>query len=157
MLKIGQLDVLARLYGNVVIPPQVAAELASPRRPDVIRQAMVHPPAWLRVQTPGRIAGMDDLDAGERAAIALAEELAADLLLIDETAGRRAAHERHIPTARLAAVLYDAAVAGVLPDFADVFARLRATNFRVPEEALDALLRKFQSRGTTGDGGPTST
>jgi len=37
LIKIGHVDVLAGLYGAVVIPPQVAAELADPRRPAEVR------------------------------------------------------------------------------------------------------------------------
>jgi predicted nucleic acid-binding protein len=38
----------------------------------------------------------DDLDPGERAAIALAETVQADLLLIDEAAGRAEAKRRYL-------------------------------------------------------------
>ena len=38
----------------------------------------------------------DDLDLGERVAIALAETMRADLLLIDEAAGRAEAKRRHL-------------------------------------------------------------
>jgi predicted nucleic acid-binding protein len=33
LVRIGHVDVLAALYGAVLIPPQVAAELVSPKRP----------------------------------------------------------------------------------------------------------------------------
>ena len=63
------------------------------------------------------------LGAGERAAIALALSLKADLILIDE---RRAARRN-------------------LVDLADSFARLKRTNFRYRQQILDALLDQ-QSR-----------
>ena len=65
LVKIGHADVLAALYGQVVIPPQVAAELASPKRPDEVRAFMASAPTWLSVRTPSRLEAIDDLDEGE--------------------------------------------------------------------------------------------
>jgi predicted nucleic acid-binding protein len=150
LVKIGHADVLAALYGEVVIPPQVAAELASPRRPAEVRAFMASRPVWLSVRAPSRLEAIDDLDPGELEAISLAKELGADLLLIDEAKGRAAAIALHIPTARTAAVLFDAANAGVLPDLNSAFDKLRATNFRVPGKVLDELLARHQAAKKPG-------
>src|SRR6478752_105691 len=88
LVKIGHVDVLAALFGEVIIPPQVAAELASPKRPAEVRAFMASPPPWLSVRAPSRLEAIDDLDPGELEAISLAKELGADLLLIDEAKGR---------------------------------------------------------------------
>jgi len=150
LIKIGHVDVLAGLYGAVVIPPQVAAELADPRRPAEVRAFMASAPPWLSVQAPSRLEVIADLDPGELEAISLAKELGADLLLIDEAKGREAAIALHIPTARTAAVLFDAASAGVLPDLKSAFDKLRATNFRVPGAVLDELLARHQAARKPG-------
>jgi len=147
LVKIGHADVLHALYGEVVIPPKVAEELTSPRRPGEVRAFMASAPPWLSVRAPMRLEAIPDLDAGEVEAISLAKELRADLLLIDEAKGREAAISLHIPTARTAAVLFDAANAGVLPDLKSAFDKLRATNFRVPGKVLDELLARHIERG----------
>jgi predicted nucleic acid-binding protein len=142
LAKIGHADILPVLYGAVVIPTQVAAELTSPKRPPEVRAFMASALPWLSVRTPSRLEPIADLDPGELAAISLAKELSADVLLIDEAKGRAAAIALHIPTARTAAVLFDAANAGVLMDLKSAFDKLRATNFRVPARVLDELLAR---------------
>ena len=50
LLKIGLIDVLPKLYGSVVIPTEVATELASPKRPIEIQSFIATPPKWLSVR-----------------------------------------------------------------------------------------------------------
>ena len=132
LLKIAHVDILPKLYGSVVIPPQVAIELASLKRPPEVHAFIANPPEWLSTRSPSKLEIIKGLDEGECAAINLARELKADLLLIDENKGREAAKAWHIPNARTAAVLFDAANAGVLADLQTAFDKLKATNFRVP-------------------------
>jgi predicted nucleic acid-binding protein len=134
-------EVLAKLFGAVVIPPEVAKELADPGRPAEVQAFIASSPPWLSIRSPATLEVIPDIDAGELAAISLAVELKADLLLIDESLGREAAIARNIRTARTAAVLFDAANAGVLPDLKSAYDALRETNFRVPGKILDELLR----------------
>lgn len=144
LLKIGHIEVLPRLFSTVVIPPEVAAELSSLKRPAEVQAFIAAPPEWLSVRSPKKLEDIPDLDEGERAAISLACELKADVLLIDEKAGREAAIARHIRTLRTTALLFDAAKVGVLPDLREAFDKLAATNFRVNRKTLDELLRRFE-------------
>ena len=142
LVKIGYVEVLPRLYRCVTIPPEVAAELASPKRTPEVQAFIASSPAWLCVRSPVTMETITGIDPGECAAISLARELRADLLLIDENAGRNAAMARHIQTVRTAAILLDAANVGVLSDLKSAFDKLKATNFRVPVKVLDELLKR---------------
>jgi predicted nucleic acid-binding protein len=144
LLKIGQVDVLPRLYGSVVIPSEVARELASAKRQVEIRAFITSPPQWLSIRSPKSLEAIPEIDAGECAAISLALELKADLLLIDERTGREAAIARNIRTLRTTALLFDAAKAGVLSDLRGAYEKLTATNFRVDRKTLNELLRKYE-------------
>ena len=76
-------DLLRRFYGQVLVPDLVAGELTTVGAPEVVREWMANPPMWVEVRpvTADAISLItDDLDPGERAAIALAETVAADLL-----------------------------------------------------------------------------
>src|SRR5580658_6326648 len=109
--NIGHINVLPALFQSVTIPPEVAAEVAKPKRPQALQEFMANKPAWLVIKSPAVIENIPLLDAGERAAISLATELGADLLLIDEVRGRRAAAERKITFTGTIGVLERAAEA----------------------------------------------
>jgi len=139
LLLIEQVDLLRRLYSEVLIPQPVLAELSRPTSPAAVRGWLSSAPQWLRVMPVSveEIASVtDSLDLGERAAIALAQTVRADLLLIDEAAGRREANRRHIRVTGTLGVLRTAAEKGFV-DVKDVLRRLQATNFYVDETLIE--------------------
>lgn len=79
----------------------------------------------------------------EREAIALAAELAADALLMDDRDGRREAERRSLAVLGTLRVLADAAEHGLL-NLRLVLDRLRQTNFRADEQLLRRLLAKVE-------------
>jgi predicted nucleic acid-binding protein len=141
LVLIGEADLLAELFGRVVIPEAVSRELADPRAPAEVRNWVVAPPAWLDVQAAPTPPDSDlaDLHAGEREAIALALEIGADLLLVDESGGRRVAGHRGIAIAGTLGVLDRAAERGLI-NFRQAVELLRHTTFRVSEAVLQPLL-----------------
>jgi len=94
---IGSTEVLHRLYGTVIVPQQVIAELIDPSAPDDVRRWASDLPVWIDVhEAIVRDDEMTHLDPGERAAILLAQSAPGTLLLIDEAAGRVEASRRGI-------------------------------------------------------------
>ncbi len=89
---------------------------------------------------------LSQLDEGERQAIQLALELKADLLIIDERAGREAAIQLNLPVIGTLGILEKAAERGIV-DFDLVLADLKACHFFVsPELELDFLERDAQRK-----------
>ena len=84
--RIGQLELLILLYGEVLVPPAVFAELIA--KTDLVSMMDGNPISSLILVTPRdqkRVQGLrHSLDAGDAEAIALAIERHADLLLVDE-------------------------------------------------------------------------
>lgn len=109
LLMVGQAEILSRLFGEVIIPKAVEAELL---------RSHPTPPDWLRVRlvSDGAKAGRyaQSVDRGEAEAIALAEELHADHLLIDERKGRRLAQQQGVPVVGLLGVVLMAKRAGLI-------------------------------------------
>src|SRR5215212_9920817 len=145
LILLEQAEILRTLYGNVLIPDAVAAELRAAGSPRNVSEWLTHHPAWLRIvevtaADVGSVA--DELDLGERAAIALAERTGAELLLIDESAGRAEARRRHLRVTGTLGVLSAGAEAGLL-DVRDVVSRLQATNFYVDKALLRTVFGKW--------------
>jgi predicted nucleic acid-binding protein len=83
--QIGRLELVQRLYDDFVAPPAVARE---------IEPSLGTLPPWVREHPPASIPDLLlDLDPGEREAIAIAVQLAADVIVLDDLAARRAAFQ----------------------------------------------------------------
>jgi predicted nucleic acid-binding protein len=140
-----RLDLLPTLYEQVVIPVQVAGELRAALNVPATRSLAISPPPWLRVQHVTPDPSLLHLDAGEQAAITLAEAMRAEILLCDDLRGRRAAERRSITVTGTIGILQLAAI-GQLIDFHDTVKRLTATtNFRVRQEILDRAAKAIRS------------
>jgi predicted nucleic acid-binding protein len=107
LILIGYPSVLHDLFQQVILPEAVFENCCPPQAPEEIRVWCSSMPAWCRVEAAKAIPSeLMQLGAGEREAIALTEQLRADLLLIDETRGRRAARNEDCPSpVRLASLI----------------------------------------------------
>lgn len=136
LLTVGQAEILARLFGEVVIPKAVEAELLK-----------THPalPDWLRVQALKDVEKArlyaQSVDRGEAEAIALAEELHADHLLIDERKGRRLAQQQGVPVVGLLGVVLMAKRARLIPSARSLLNRLdQEAGIYLTDDLKDAAL-----------------
>jgi predicted nucleic acid-binding protein len=86
------------------------------------------------------------IGAGETEAIALAIELKADALLIDDSDAIKEAHRLQIPTLRLFNLLEDAAKKNLL-DLSQAVEKIKRTNFHLPPaELIEAMLERDRQR-----------
>ena len=108
--QIGHLSLLEPLFAEIHIPPSVAHE-AAPTLPDL--------PSWIRIREPTRPLHPEILQAllgpGESDALALALEIKADLVIIDERAARRLAVRLGLQITGTAGVLLRAKEMGLIP------------------------------------------
>jgi predicted nucleic acid-binding protein len=147
LVLIGETELLPTLYGGIVIPAAVWRELRSLGAPALVREWANRPPSWLRVESvdPTLLDEMAlDLDPGEREAIALARALQAELVVIDDQAGRREARRWQLTVTGTLGVLRTAAARGLV-DFRAVLDRLQQTNFYMSAELLQQLLDEDDS------------
>jgi predicted nucleic acid-binding protein len=98
LILIDHIDLLPELFQQIIIPQAVYSELMDASAPSVVQAWMTTSPAWLKIQPVNPFSALDEilnlLDPGEREAILLAQELSANLLLLDDMKARRAATEK---------------------------------------------------------------
>ena len=106
--RIGKLGLLKDLFGTIMIPGEVFSELTI--------KGHEFSQNWIDVRPVANKSLVKSLglrlDRGESAAIALASELGADLLLMDERPGRRIAEYMEIEVAGTVALLVKLTRAG---------------------------------------------
>jgi predicted nucleic acid-binding protein len=153
-VRLGLVDILPKIYGRVLVPHAVLVEMQHPEAPLDVRLFASNPPSWIEERQAGQIdlSLPIELGPGEREAISLAVELNADILLIDERAGRSAAKERHLAVAGTLVVLLQASLLELLPgsDFPELIKRLRQLGFRVSNSVQEELLARYE-RARRGD------
>lgn len=144
---IGHLNVLPRLWPVLSIPGEVFRELTAPGAPPAVSRTFCSPP-WLEIVSIADQSSeptLQRLDVGERAAIRLALELEAHLVLIDDRKAALAARGLGLPVTGTLGLLDAAADLGLL-DFEESLLELSRTNFRKPPAVLDELVRKHVRR-----------
>ena len=149
LVWIEAVHILEKLYGRVVIPPEVRDELAARDAPAAVRSWAMDLPNWVEVRAPDADLRDDSrwrfLDLGERAALALAVILHPSVLLIDERAGTQIALEQGLSVTGTLGVLDEAARRRLilLPEAID---RLKRTSFRYPKAVVQRLLEDDAKR-----------
>ena len=96
LVLIGEIDLLPKLFQQVLLPSAVIDELLHEDAPDTVRHWAASLPTWISVKENPVLsaAGMEKLQAGEKAALLLAESINADMILVDEKSARRVAAAR---------------------------------------------------------------
>ncbi|MCW5909182.1 MAG: hypothetical protein KIS94_15055 [Chitinophagales bacterium] len=147
LLKCNQIHLLHSLYSTIIIPTKVFDELL------VLEKAGVNvrgdlKKSWVKILAPKdeiRVKSFYNLvDEGEAEAIVLALELHAELLLMDDLAGRELAKENGLATKGLLGILVEAEKKKLLPDAKRLADELRDNGIiwvseRVYEVFLNAL------------------
>jgi len=142
LVAIGELDLLCMLYDRVYVPQAVLNELAAgvrvrPEHAQVERAQWIVPMA-VRDDALVRVLRVE-LHPGEAEAIALALELGADLVLLDEKAGRRLARTRGLNIVGLVGSVLEAKMKSLVPSVRPILDALRSIAGFYLGDALYAL------------------
>jgi predicted nucleic acid-binding protein len=137
LARIGKLSVLQELYGELIIPGAVWQEIVvegsgQPGADEVKAADWIKQRAVTNRQLTQAL--KQELDAGEAEAIALALEIGADLLLMDEHLGREVARHLGLRYTGLIGVLIEAKRKGFITSVKPCLDQLRdIAGFRLSE------------------------
>ncbi len=148
LVLIGAIDILPKLFNRVAAPRTVGDELSDNDTPAPVRTWVRQAPDWFEFRpdpNPASVdAAMNALDAGERAVIALAVAMDADLVLMDDRHGVSCARQKDLAVTGTLGILDLAARQGLL-DLADAFGRLKRTSFYYRQGLLDQILARHRN------------
>ena len=148
LAKLSLLSILADLFGEVHIPHAVFLEVAADKKG---RRGSVEvgSASWIQErevqQTTVVEFLMASVDAGEAEAIALAKEVGADLLIIDDRQGRRLAEAVGIPCVGTVGILLRY-FRGKPEAFREALDSLMAQGFRLGHDEYQRIIKL--SRGS---------
>lgn len=145
LAKVGKLNLLHDIYRKLIIPQEVYNEVTAGNHPAV---NLVQLADWIEVRSVSNsekvstLKTINNLGWGECAAMILAEELAADQILIDDLEARRVAISRNLKIIGTVGVLLVAKQLGLIASVKDVLDALIAhgkhINLRLYQEVLSA-------------------
>jgi len=140
--RVGRLALLQKLYGRIYVPVAVWHELVVDGRGRAGAEQL-DGSDWIvsRSATDRKLVAVLEttLDPGESEAIALAKEMHADFLLLDEALGRAAAEHVGVKTTGLLGVLLEAKRRGALADAYELASAMKAQGWWVSEALLERL------------------
>lgn len=140
LVQIGEIGVLEKLYGRIIIPNSVFEELIADVAPIEVKNWITNKPNWLEIKSVESEIDTDleILDAGEAEAIQIAKEINADLLIIDEKLGRKIAKQHGLKIVGTIGVLALAKEKNLI-NIDNVIEKLEKTNFYVSNELKNYL------------------
>lgn len=149
LVLIHEIEVLPHLFGEVHAPASVIQELQHSRAPEPVKLWAQSIPIWLHVNRSASTMNLDPtLDLGEAEALALAQKLRADAILIDERKGRRTAQAQGFRTLGTITILELASEQKLL-DLPTALSALSQTTFHCSQAIIDAALARDTARRQT--------
>ncbi|MDR3235354.1 MAG: DUF3368 domain-containing protein [Prevotellaceae bacterium] len=132
--KIGQLDLLYQLFGNIVTTPEIADEFGEklPDWVEIVAAKDTHKYKIFETQ----------VDNGEASAMALALEIEKSLLILDDYKARKLAYTLGIEYIGTIRIIIMAKQKGIIDSIKPILAKIKETNFRISAELeLQALIQ----------------
>ena len=126
LTNIGELDLLRKVYGQIVTTPEIAAEFGEPL-PDWVEIATVkdkYRQQLLEMQ----------IDKGESSAIALALETPNSTIILDDYKARKIAEQLGLVYTGTIGVIIKAKLKGIIPSVKPILEKIKQTDFRLSAE-----------------------
>jgi len=131
--KIGELELLNKVYDTIVTTPEIAGEFGDSL------------PVWIKIHSVKDIKYQEFLgtqvDWGEASAIALAIETEDALLLLDDLKARKLAGKLNLKYTGTLGVINKAKQMGIISKVKPLIEKLLETDFRISENIITEILK----------------
>lgn len=140
--RIGQIELLNKLFTKVLIPEQVHAELTPPPHAAIT-------PEWLNIEQLSDTKQLEEwrtkfrLGKGELATILLAKELSANLAIIDERKARQLAIKENLKVVGAVGILEESYRRNLIHDLRACYQNLLSSGTYIERRLLNASLQTF--------------
>lgn len=131
--KIGQLDILFNLFGEVTTTNEIAAEFGKPL------------PGWVNIQSVANKKQQQiielEIDKGEASAITLYFEKKSPLLILDDAKARKFAEKLHLNYTGTLGIILKAKETGIITAIKPIIQKIQTTNFRFSDKVFNEILK----------------
>jgi predicted nucleic acid-binding protein len=131
--KLDALELLRKLFSQVITTPEIAIEFGDPL------------PDWVIVKTVTNTSLQEEfsreVDKGEASAIALAAEITYDFIILDDADARKFAENLGMSVKGTIGLFVIAKNRGFIPLLKPYFDQIQQTNFRISSAILERVLR----------------
>ena len=131
--KIGEFDLLQKVYGKLITTPEIAKEFGETL------------PDWIKIQPVSDKKYQDFLetqvDYGEASAIALAAEYNEVLLLLDDLKARKLATRLKFKITGTLGVIHKAKQLAIIDKVKPLIDKLLLTDFRIADNIINEILK----------------
>lgn len=146
LIKIGSLDILEKMYQEIIIPKAVYDELVI--NIDYQNEIeMIQKSVFIQTKIVEESLSVSllqrqlKLDLGESEAIVLANSINADLIIIDERKARRIAKDIGLNVTGTLGILVQAKQSGLIKKLKPLLDKLIESNIRISKELYEEILK----------------
>ncbi|MBL7164416.1 MAG: DUF3368 domain-containing protein [Anaerolineales bacterium] len=147
LTAIGKLDLLREFYDNIILPTAVWQEVVieGEKRSGAVEVQQAHDSGWIEILEPSDQTLLrllkQELHKGEAEAIALALELGADLVLLDETEARKVAELYQLQKTGVVGLLIRAKLQGNITSLRQELDHLQEGSFWINDKLYRRALK----------------
>ncbi len=126
LTNIGELDILKKLYGQIVTTTDIATEYGASL------------PEWVEIKDVVDKSKQQllelQIDKGESSAIALALETLGSIIVLDDNKARKIANHLGLTFTGTIGIIVKAKLCGIIPSIKPIIEKMKQANFRISAE-----------------------
>ena len=142
---VGQMDILKKLYGEIIIPKAVYREL-SVKTESTCKKAVDRSLEWIRVENiknqMAKTMYKTQLHDGEVEVMILSKEIAADVVIIDDANAKKHAKYLGLPVTGTLGVLIKAKREGLINELKPILYQMTENGIYISQSLIELCLKQ---------------